>query len=407
MARLWLSEEEASLYILWSKKLKMISNFEAGQVDPSIFFSRKCTILACADHGIAAHGVSAFDDSVTLQMIKNYLIHRGAAANVFSKFAGADLFVVDVGVRAETKNIPDLIRKKISHGTKDFSKEPAMSETQAIQSIEIGRSIAKNLIDQGYRIFLPAEMGIGNTTSSAAITSAICKIPPEVVTGRGSNISDNRLQTKIQLVNQALEINQPNPDDGIDVLKKVGGFELGCLAGVMIEVAKRKSLTILDGFNTFAAALIAEKISPESKKAMIASQISREPGQKFANEILKLNPFLDLHLRFGECSGSSIVAKMFGDRKIEKIPEIPFDESQAKFRIDHFAKPIDSLGIYEEIAIRLAGKKNIDDLLQTIDSDLRHEIILASVKMLLEMKTFEECGVSTAIDGIGKSRQSN
>ena len=385
----------------------MISNFEAGQVDPSIFFSRKCTILACADHGIAAHGVSAFDDSVTLQMIKNYLIHRGAAANVFSKFAGADLFVVDVGVRAETKNIPDLIRKKISHGTKDFSKEPAMSETQAIQSIEIGRSIAKNLIDQGYRIFLPAEMGIGNTTSSAAITSAICKIPPEVVTGRGSNISDNRLQTKIQLVNQALEINQPNPDDGIDVLKKVGGFELGCLAGVMIEVAKRKSLTILDGFNTFAAALIAEKISPESKKAMIASQISREPGQKFANEILKLNPFLDLHLRFGECSGSSIVAKMFGDRKIEKIPEIPFDESQAKFRIDHFAKPIDSLGIFETIAIRLAGKKNIDDLLQTIDSDLRHEIVLASVKMLLEMKTFEECGVSTAIDGIGKSRQSN
>ena len=106
MARLWLSEEEASLSILWSKKLKMISNFEADQVDPSIFFSRKCTLLACADHGVASHGVSAFDDSVTLQMIKNYLIHRGAAANVFSKFAGADLFVVDVGVRAETQKFP-------------------------------------------------------------------------------------------------------------------------------------------------------------------------------------------------------------------------------------------------------------------------------------------------------------
>lgn len=383
------------------------TRFWANRVDSSIFFSRKCTVLACADHGIAARGVSAFADEVTLQMLKNYLIHRGAAANVFSNFADSDLFVVDVGVRSDTDNIPNLIQKKISRGTKDFSIEPAMSESEAIRSIEVGRSIARDLIDQGYRIFLPAEMGIGNTTSSAAITSAICRVSPESVTGRGSNISDERLKNKIQLVAQAIEINQPNPDDGIDVLKKVGGFELGCLAGIMIEVAKKNSITILDGFNTFAAALIAEKISPDTKKSLLASQISREQGQKFAAKILEVEPFLDLNLRFGECSGSAIVARMIGERKIESIPEIPFSEEEAKSRIDHFAKPIDSLGIYEEIAIRLAGQKNIDDLLSTVDDELSHEIILASVKMLLEMKTFRECEVEPAIDGEGKSRQSD
>ena len=394
------------------------------QIDPSIFFSRKCTVLACADHGVAANKISAFDENVTVQMIKNYLIHRGAAANVFSNFAESDLFVVDVGIKTDLK-IPGLIDRKISYGTHDFSRESAMTRDQAVQSVEIGRDLVRKLSSEGYKIFLPAEMGIGNTTSSAAITSAICQLPPELVTGRGTNISDDRLRKKIQLVAKSIEINQPNSNDGIDVLQKVGGFELGCLAGVMVECAEKNLLVILDGFNTFAAALIAEKIRPDVKKILVASQISKEPGQKFAAEILDVNPCLNLNLRFGETSGSSIVAKFLDivykkippDEKNFSIDQIPYDESEAKYRIDHFAKPIDSLGIFEDIAISLAAKKNVDKLLDyalsslsvdnVLKNSFRNEIVRASVKMLLEMKTFQDSEVDPAVDGAGKSRQSN
>ena len=171
--------------------------------------------------------VSAYPPSTTVQMTTNYLISRGAVANALSNFAGSDLLVADLGIAAPMEHLPGLLQKKIAFGTKNCAEGAAMTRAQAIEAIEIGIELAAAGVKNGVRCFLPGEMGIANTTSSACVAAVFCDLTPEAATGRGTNISDARLKVKIDVVREALRVNQPDPKDGIDVLAKVGGFEIG------------------------------------------------------------------------------------------------------------------------------------------------------------------------------------
>lgn len=272
--------------------------------------TKKITFIFCADHGVAEMNVSAYPQSTTASMVKNYLINQGGAANAFAQFANSELVVVDVGVNADLSKVPGLVDKKIAYGTKNITEGPAMTRAQARKSIKIGKDLAEKAIKAGCNCFLLGEMGIANTTIASAITSAVLEINPKEVTGRGSNISDSRLKNKIKIVRKALRVNKPDPDDAIDVLAKVGGFEFGAMAGVMLAAAKHHCVVILDGFNTAAAALIADGINSEAHHHMIASHVGREPGHLSALAYLELMPMFTLDLALGEAIGSSIATRI-------------------------------------------------------------------------------------------------
>ena len=359
-----------------------------GQREPEI--PKKCTIICCGDHGVAAKGVSAYPKETTVQMTANYLISRGAAANALANFASADLLVVDMGIAADTGNIPGLVNCHVADGTADFTEGPAMTREQAVAAVESGIKIATACAENGYQCFLPGEMGIANTTASAAICAAVCGISPEAATGRGTNISDERMANKISVVRRALERNRPDPFDGIDVLAKVGGFELGGIAGIILGAAAHRSMVFLDGFNTGAAALIASLIAPGVKDYLVASHLSAERGHGAVLRALGLEPFMDLRLRLGEGCGSSVAAVLLDagirayhalaehsnvDFKQEKMPAdspkvtdktfnfylqtMPVLDRQAmescQSRMDNLAKPLECLGYLEQIAVEVAG----------------------------------------------------
>lgn len=279
-----------------------------GEVNPAL--PKPCMVVASADHGVARRLVSAYPIETTLHMTANYLISKGASANAFANFCGADMAVVDVGVAGDLSYVPELWHRKIAYGTEDFTQGPAMTREQAIQAIETGIEIVNDKVKQGCRCFLLGEMGIGNTTASAAIVGAFTGLPPEQVTGRGTGISDDRLKTKMSIVGRALAVNRPNPQDGLDVLAKVGGFELGALAGVILGSAANRCAVIIDGLNTTAAALIANAIQPLGKEYMFASHLSGEPAHIIALYHLHLQACLELGVKLGEGIGASMVVDM-------------------------------------------------------------------------------------------------
>lgn len=290
-----------------------------GRDNPEI--PRKCMVLTAADHGVAHLGLSAFPVETTWQMTRNYLLSKGAVANVMSDHCGADLLVVDMGVAGELDDVPGLLQRKIAYGTRDFTRGPAMTRMQAVRALETGIEIAAEQVRKGYRLFTVGEMGIGNTTASAAILAAFTGMTPEEVTGRGTGISDTRLARKIAAVRAALEVNQPDARDGIDVLAKVGGFELGGLAGVMLGAAAHKSLVIIDGFNAGAAALIAHALQPVCTQYLMASHLSAEQGHQKMCRVLGLEPYIDMGLRLGEATGASLAAN-FLDASIKLLQDM-------------------------------------------------------------------------------------
>lgn len=267
---------------------------------------QKCMILMAADHGVAARGVSAYPVETTVHMTRNYLVARGAGANALANHCGAHMVVVDMGVAADLSDLPGLVHRKVAWGTADFTVGPAMTRQQAIQAVEAGIAIVRGQAARGYRCFSIGEMGIGNTTASAAIAAVFAGLTPEQATGRGTGISDQRLQVKIAAVRQALAVNQPDKRDGLDVLAKVGGFELGGLAGVILGAAACRCLVIVDGFNATAAALIAAALHPLSRQFIMASHLSAEPAHKHMLRLLGLRPYIDMGLRLGEATGASL-----------------------------------------------------------------------------------------------------
>ena len=249
---------------------------------------RAAVVVAAADHGVAAHGVSAYPQEVTAQMLANFEA-GGAAICVLARLAGAELRVFDLGVGA---------------GTADMTAGPAMTREQARDRLDRGRQAAADLAAEGFGIVALGEMGIGNTTSASALTAALLSVEPEVVCGRGTGLDAAGIRHKIDMVRRALAANEL--DGGEAVLAALGGFEIAFLAGLAIGAAERRMVVLLDGFITGAAALAAERIRPGTSSAMVAAHCSPEPGHALVLEALRLDPLLDLELRLGEGSGAAL-----------------------------------------------------------------------------------------------------
>lgn len=289
----------------------MVTQFAGitGEAIPSI--PKCCTVIACADHGVYKEGVSAYPQSTTVGMTRAYVETKGAAANAMAYYGGSDMVVVDMGINADMSGVPGLLDRKIAWGTKDIAEGPAMTRGEAIRSIETGIEIAEEKLKEGYRLFTIGEMGISNTTSSACILGAFNHWNALEVTGRGTNISDERLRHKVEVVQTAMDVNHPDPKDGLDVLFKVGGFEFGCMTGVILGAAAGRGMTIIDGFNTTASAFIAKALAPESVHYLMASHLSLEQAHKKSLAALGLTEYVDLDFRLGEAVGAGIQTKMF------------------------------------------------------------------------------------------------
>ena len=267
--------------------------------------AHKAIVTMAGDHGIARDGVSAYPPEVTPQMVLNFLA-GGAGINVLSQHVGARMVVVDVGVAADLPPHPRLVSRKVGYGTASLAAGPAMSREQAIQAVEVGIEVVEAEVAKGLDVVGTGDMGIGNTTPSSAIVAAITGAPVAAVTGRGTGLDDAGLARKVAVVERALAVNRPNPRDALDVLAKVGGFEIGGLAGVMIGAAANRVAVVVDGFISGAAALIAAGLAPAAVPYMIAGHLSVEGGHACALEHLRLRPVLDLQMRLGEGTGAAL-----------------------------------------------------------------------------------------------------
>ncbi len=262
------------------------------------------TVMA-GDHGVVAEGVSAFPQEVTPQMVYNFL-RGGAAINVLARHVGARVVVVDMGVAADLSPHPNLVDKKVGEGTANIARGPAMSREQALQAILNGVAVVEAEIEKGLDILGTGDMGIGNTTPSAAIAAAVTGRGPAEIVGRGTGVDDAGLARKVAAVQRALATNRPDPHDGLDVLAKVGGFEIGGLAGAILAAAAHRKPVVIDGFISTAAALVAVTLAPQVRPFLIAAHRSREKGHRIMLEWLGLEPVLDLDLRLGEGTGAAL-----------------------------------------------------------------------------------------------------
>ncbi|MEK5023716.1 nicotinate-nucleotide--dimethylbenzimidazole phosphoribosyltransferase [Paenibacillus sp. FSL M7-1046] len=274
----------------------------SGVEQPS--YGKRTVVVMAADHGVCSEGVSAFPQEVTVQMAHNFL-SGGAAVNVLARQGGAEVKLVDIGIGGDLSH-PELIDRKVRRGTCNMAQGPAMSREEALRAILAGVNVAEEAVKSGTEILITGEMGIGNTTASAAVLCALEGIPAEIAVGRGTGIDDERLRHKITVVERALQINTPDPDDAIDVLAKVGGLEIAGLAGLILGAAAARVPVVLDGFISGAAALAAKALAPESIHYMIASHVSGEQGHKLMLERLGLEALLDLGLRLGEGTGGAL-----------------------------------------------------------------------------------------------------
>ena len=265
----------------------------------------KAILTMAADHGVTAQGVSLYPAEVTRQMVLNFL-EGGAAINVLSRMIGARVIIVDMGVRGGLPAGEGITLKPISPGTKDMSSGPAMTHRQALDCLLAGIEIVEKELKNGLDILGTGDMGIGNTTSASAITAVISGQAVSEVTGRGTGIDDNQLAHKVKIIERSLTVNRPDAADAIDVLAKVGGFEIGGLAGAMLAGAANHIPVVIDGFISGSAALIAAGICPQARDYMIASHLSAEKGHAACLRRLKLEPILKLNLRLGEGTGAAL-----------------------------------------------------------------------------------------------------
>ena len=269
----------------------------------------KVIFTFAADHGVTEEGISAYPKEVTAQMVYNF-IRGGAGINVLAAHAGAKVVVADLGVAEKIQKSKvksqNFIDKKINYGTKNFTKGPAMTRDEAIRSIESGIEIFLDEYKKGIDIAGIGEMGIGNTASASAISAVVTGKPVKELTGRGTGIDDKTHSHKIEVVQKAIQLNKPDSKDGIDILSKVGGFEIGGLAGVVLAAASKRVPVVIDGFISTCAALIAYVIEPKVRDYLIASHCSVEKGHKIVLEYLELKPILDLSLRLGEGTGAAL-----------------------------------------------------------------------------------------------------
>jgi nicotinate-nucleotide--dimethylbenzimidazole phosphoribosyltransferase len=292
-----------------ARQLAGITGLEQPRVDhPAI-------VVFAADHGVTAHGVSAYPSDVTAQMVANF-VGGGAAINVLGRLSGAEVVVVDVGVAGPIPGVDPLaissrggarlVPARVADGTRDMASEPAMTREEATAAIEVGRSAARELISGGVDLLAVGEMGIGNTTAASALAAVLTGRPPAEVTGRGTGLDDPAVRHKVLVIERALELHRPDPADPVAVLAAIGGLEIAALVGAILATAEARVPVVLDGFITGAAALIAAALAPAVPARLIASHRSAEPGHRIVLEQLGLRPLLDLELRLGEGSGAAL-----------------------------------------------------------------------------------------------------
>jgi nicotinate-nucleotide--dimethylbenzimidazole phosphoribosyltransferase len=287
-------------------RLESLSVRLAGiYADPLPQIRQKVIVTMAGDHGVVAEGVSAYPQEVTPQMVLNFL-QGGAAINVLSRHVGARVVIVDMGVAAQIGPHPNLVSRKTALGTANIAVGPAMSREQALQSVLGGAQVVVDELARGLDILAVGEMGIGNTTPAAAIATAFTGRPALEIVGRGTGVDDAGLARKLDAVQRALSVNRPNPADALDVLSKVGGFEIGGMAGAMLVAAAHRRPVMVDGFISTAAAMIAVGIAPTARDYLIASHCSQERGHRIMLDWLGLEPLLDLDLRLGEGTGAAL-----------------------------------------------------------------------------------------------------
>lgn len=291
-------------------RLEELSIQLAGiKADPFPVVDRKAVIVMAADHGVTREGVSAYPSDVTAQMVLNFL-RGGAAINVLARQAGARVMVVDIGVAADFEPLPGLVRRKVRCGTRNSAQGPAMTREEAEQALQVGVDVLNEEADRGLDIVATGDMGIGNTTPSSAIVAALTGLPVGQVVGRGTGLDDQGLDRKIRVIEQALAVNQPNANDALDVLHKVGGLEIAGLAGTMIAAASRRIPVVVDGFISTAAAMIAVDLAPGLRDYLIAAHLSVETGHRAMLQHIGLKPLFDLNLRLGEGTGAALAFHM-------------------------------------------------------------------------------------------------
>lgn len=283
----------------FARRLVAMTENKAPLLDKKVIFT------FAGDHGVTEEGVSAYPKEVTPQMVLNF-IRGGAGINVLARHAGAAVVVVDIGVDYDFDEIEGLHRLKVMRGTNNFVKGPAMTRDQAIRCLEVGIELANDYAKKGYKIFGTGDMGIGNTTASSAIASVLTGNSVSKVTGKGTGISDESLKNKIRVIENGIRLNRPNPKDAIDVLSKVGGTEIGGIAGTVLGAAANRVPVVIDGFISTAGALIAYCIEPKTKDYMFAAHNSVEIGHKALLDKIGLKPILDLDLRLGEGTGAAL-----------------------------------------------------------------------------------------------------
>ncbi|MDT4939318.1 MAG: nicotinate-nucleotide--dimethylbenzimidazole phosphoribosyltransferase [Pseudonocardiales bacterium] len=276
----------------------------AGACPPPVPEPAAVAVFA-ADHGVHAQGVTPWPQEVTAQMVANFL-GGGAVINAVASQVGAEVVVVDVGVAADVAPVAGLLPRKIRRGTRDLSTEAAMTRDEAVRALEVGIDVARDLVAAGNRCLLTGDMGIANTTASAALIAVFTGAQPVDVTGRGTGIDDVMLARKVEVIDAALRLHRPDASDPVGVLAAIGGLEHAAIAGFLLGAAALRTPVILDGVIAGAAALVAAALAPDSVAAMIAGHRSAEPGAGQALTHLGLRPLVDLDLRLGEGSGAAL-----------------------------------------------------------------------------------------------------
>jgi nicotinate-nucleotide--dimethylbenzimidazole phosphoribosyltransferase len=278
-----------------SIKIAGITGKENNKID------KKVIVVMASDNGVTEEGVSGCPQSFTT-LLTDSMARGITGVATLAKFTNTDIVTVDIGLNSDYTH-KNVINKKIAYGTKNFIKEPAMSYEEAIKSIETGISIGDKLFDEGYDILGTGELGIGNTTTSAAILAVFSDLDVDFICGKGAGMSEEQYAGKKKTIVEGISLHKPNKEDPIDVISKVGGFDIGGICGLFLSAAKNRKPVVMDGLISSIAALCAVKINPLVKEYIIPSHLSDEPGAKFILEALGLSPMLNMKMRLGEGSG--------------------------------------------------------------------------------------------------------
>ena len=300
-----------------------------GQLRPAL--AARQVIVCAADHGVTVEGVSAYPSEVTAQMVLNFL-HGGAAINVLARLVGATVLVLDVGVGADLPEHPRLRAAKVRRGAGNLRREPAMQRAEALAAVEAGISAAQASIAAGARVLVTGDMGIGNTTASAAIAAVMTGKPVAEVTGYGTGLDDEGRRHKVAVIEEALALHHPDPRDALDVLAKVGGLEIGAIAGIILAGAAARVPVVVDGVISTAGAAIADGLCSTVRPFLIAGHRGVEPGHAILLSHLGLAPLIELDLRLGEGTGAALALPLL-DAAVATLNEMAtFAEAQVSSR---------------------------------------------------------------------------